>query len=35
MLMRTDPFRQLDQLTQQLLGNTTGTWSKPSVIPRS
>ena len=33
MLMRTDPFRQLDQLTQQLLGNATGTWSKPSVIP--
>ena len=33
MLMRTDPFRQLDQLTQQLFGGSTGTWSKPSVIP--
>jgi HSP20 family protein len=33
MLMRTDPFRELDQLTQQLLGNATGTWSKPSVVP--
>jgi HSP20 family protein len=33
MLMRTDPFRQLDQLTQQLFDSTTGTWSKPSVIP--
>jgi HSP20 family protein len=33
MLMRTDPFRQLDQLTQQLFGDPTGSWSKPSVIP--
>lgn len=33
MLMRTDPFRQLDQLSQQLFGGTSGTWSKPSVIP--
>jgi HSP20 family protein len=32
MLMRTDPFRELDRLTQQLL-NTTGTWSRPSVMP--
>ncbi|MET9437097.1 Hsp20/alpha crystallin family protein [Streptomyces sp. NPDC006551] len=32
MLMRTDPFRELDRLTQQLLG-TTGTWSKPSPMP--
>lgn len=32
MLMRTDPFRELDRLTQQLMG-TTGTWSKPSVMP--
>jgi HSP20 family protein len=33
MLMRTDPFRELDQLTQQLLGNPGGTWSRPSAIP--
>ncbi|MGW7432463.1 Hsp20/alpha crystallin family protein [Streptomyces sp. NPDC054861] len=32
MLMRTDPFRELDRLTQQLLG-ATGTWSKPSPMP--
>ncbi|MBT2439563.1 Hsp20/alpha crystallin family protein [Streptomyces sp. ISL-36] len=32
MLMRTDPFRELDRLTQQLLG-TTGTWSRPSAMP--
>ncbi|MFJ6087738.1 Hsp20/alpha crystallin family protein [Streptomyces sp. NPDC092369] len=32
MLMRTDPFRELDRLTQQLL-NTTGTWSRPSTMP--
>jgi HSP20 family protein len=32
MLMRTDPFRELDRLTQQLMG-TTGTWSRPSVMP--
>ncbi|MFF4871659.1 Hsp20/alpha crystallin family protein [Streptomyces sp. NPDC003444] len=32
MLMRTDPFRELDRLTQQMLG-TTGTWSRPSAVP--
>ncbi|MEW1910029.1 Hsp20/alpha crystallin family protein [Kitasatospora sp. NPDC085895] len=32
MLMRTDPFREFDRLTQQLLG-TTGTWSRPSAMP--
>ncbi|MBD9726873.1 MULTISPECIES: Hsp20/alpha crystallin family protein [Streptomyces] len=32
MLMRTDPFRELDRLTQQLL-NPTGTWSRPSAMP--
>ncbi|MER7621533.1 Hsp20/alpha crystallin family protein [Streptomyces sp. NPDC126503] len=32
MLMRTDPFRELDRLTQQLLG-ATGTWSRPSTVP--
>ncbi|MGI5401231.1 Hsp20/alpha crystallin family protein [Streptomyces sp. CA-135486] len=31
MLMRTDPFRELDRLTQQLLG-TSGTWSRPSAM---
>ncbi|MFH8838972.1 Hsp20/alpha crystallin family protein [Streptomyces sp. NPDC017868] len=31
MLMRTDPFRELDRLTQQLL--TPGTWSRPSAMP--
>jgi HSP20 family protein len=34
MLMRTDPFRDLDRLTQHLLsGTTTGTWSKPAAMP--
>ncbi len=33
MLMRTDPFREFDRLTQQLFGGTTGTWSRPSVMP--
>ncbi|PSM44754.1 heat-shock protein Hsp20 [Streptomyces dioscori] len=32
MLMRTDPFRELDRLAQQLTG-ATGTWSRPSVMP--
>ncbi|MFI5695873.1 Hsp20/alpha crystallin family protein [Kribbella sp. NPDC051586] len=35
MLMRTDPFRELDQLTQQLLNGSAhqGTWSRPSSMP--
>jgi HSP20 family protein len=33
MLMRTDPFRQLDRLTQQLTGATRGTWSSPNPMP--
>jgi len=33
MLMRTDPFRELDRLTQQMLGSGTGTWSKPAAMP--
>ncbi|MET9776458.1 Hsp20/alpha crystallin family protein [Streptomyces sp. NPDC006367] len=33
MLMRTDPFREFDRLTQQLLGNTSGTWSRPTAMP--
>jgi HSP20 family protein len=32
MLMRTDPFRELDRFTQQLLGQN-GTWSRPAVMP--
>ena len=34
MLMRTDPFRELDRLASQLLGaNSTGTWSRPTPMP--
>jgi HSP20 family protein len=34
MLMRTDPFRDLDRLTQQLFGSQApGTWSRPSPMP--
>lgn len=34
MLMRTDPFRELDRLSQQLIGaQTGGTWSRPSPMP--
>ena len=38
MLMRTDPFRDLDRLTQQLWGNqfnqgNLGTLARPSVMP--
>jgi HSP20 family protein len=32
MLMRTDPFRELDRLTQQALG-AAGTWSRPTAMP--
>ncbi|GAA0271961.1 Hsp20/alpha crystallin family protein [Streptomyces polychromogenes] len=32
MLMRTDPFREMDRIIQQLSG-ASGTWSKPSVMP--
>ena len=32
MLLRTDPFRELDRLTQQALG-TNGTLARPSVMP--
>ena len=31
MLLRTDPFRELDRLTQQMLG-TPGTAARPSVM---
>ena len=33
MLMRTDPFRELDRLTQQVCGNVPGTWSRPTAMP--
>jgi HSP20 family protein len=32
MLMRTDPFRELDRLTQQVMGSA-GTWSRPTAMP--
>jgi HSP20 family protein len=32
MLMRTDPFRELDRLTQQVFGNNQGTWSRPTAM---
>lgn len=32
MLMRSDPFREMDRIVQQLSG-TSGTWSRPSVVP--
>ena len=32
MLMRTDPFRELDRFTQQVFGND-GTLARPSVMP--
>jgi HSP20 family protein len=33
MLMRTDPFRELDRLTQQVFGNMAGTWTRPTAMP--
>ncbi|SFQ42569.1 HSP20 family protein [Amycolatopsis arida] len=33
MLVRTDPFRELDRLTQQMFGNSSGTWSRPTAMP--
>jgi len=32
MLMRTDPFRELDRVTQQIFG-TNGTMTRPAVMP--
>ncbi len=32
MLMRTDPFRELDRLSQQVFG-TQGTMARPAVMP--
>lgn len=31
MLMRADPFRELDRITEQIL--RPGTWSRPSAMP--
>lgn len=34
MLMRTDPFRELDRFAQQVFGaGTPGTWSRPAAMP--
>ena len=33
MLMRTDPFRELDRITQHLFGNVPGTWTRPAPMP--
>lgn len=33
MLMRTDPFRELDGLSQQVFGSSNGTRSRPASIP--
>ena len=33
MLMRTDPFRELDRLTQQVFHNVAGSWSRPTAMP--
>ena len=33
MLMRTDPFRELDRLTQQVFGGQQGTWSRSATMP--
>ena len=32
MLMRSDPFRELDRLAQQVFGQP-GTWSRPAAMP--
>ena len=34
MLMRTDPFRELDRFAQQVFGSQApGTWSRPTPMP--
>ncbi|MEQ7124354.1 Hsp20/alpha crystallin family protein [Actinopolymorpha sp. B11F2] len=34
MLMRTDPFRELDRIAQQFFGGSSpGTWSRPNPMP--
>lgn len=32
MLMRTDPFRELDRLTRQVFGNVPGTRTRPAAM---
>jgi HSP20 family protein len=32
-LMRTDPFRELDRLSQQVFGTVAGTSSRPTAMP--
>ncbi|MFC6422148.1 Hsp20/alpha crystallin family protein [Ornithinimicrobium tianjinense] len=33
MLMRSDPFRELDRLSQQMLNGVNGTLARPSAMP--
>ena len=33
MLMRTDPFRELDRLAQNLTNTGSGSWSRPTAMP--
>jgi len=33
MLMRTDPFREMDRLARHLFDSAPGTWSKPASMP--
>jgi HSP20 family protein len=33
MLMRTDPFREFERLTQQVFATAPGTWSRPTAMP--
>lgn len=34
MLLRTDPFRELDRLASALMGDgSSGTWSRPTAMP--
>ena len=33
MLMRTDPFCELDRIAQHAFGAPTGTWARPTAIP--
>ncbi|MCP9946769.1 Hsp20/alpha crystallin family protein [Streptomyces somaliensis] len=32
MLMRTDPFQEIDRIAQRFLG-TSGTWTRPTAMP--
>ncbi|MET8147180.1 Hsp20/alpha crystallin family protein [Actinoplanes sp. NPDC049668] len=33
MLMRSEPFTEVNRLAQQLFGTPAGTWSRPSTMP--